>query len=454
MGSAYIFKRNGSTWIEEAKLQASDGVARDCFGYSVSIDGVYTIIGAEGNDNKKGAAYIFKRDDSTWTQHAKLTASDGEIDNRFGHSVSIDCDYVVIGAYLDDDNGWESGSVYIFKRYGNVWIQEQKLTASDGESEDIFGTSVSIDEDYVVIGAPGANNHLGTAYIFKCNDSIWVEEAILTVSDSDIGFCFSVSIDGKYVVIGDFYGNSEFTNRCGSAYIFKRDDSTWTQHAKLTASDGEEYDWFGISVCIDGKQVIVGANSDGDNGICSGSAYIFKRYGLIWEEVSKITASDGAKLDFFGEGVSIDGDYAIVGAIFDDDNGDESGSAYIFIRNQPPSKPVINGQTNGKVGIEYYYTFNSSDSDDDGFMYIVSWGDGSSPEVVSSSPSGEGVVSHIWNKTGNYTITACAEDVNGLIGPEGTLAVTMPRTRAIIGPVWLRFFDMFPILQRMLDLIN
>ena len=190
---------------------------------------------------------------------------------------------------MDDDNGDDSGSAYIFKRDGTSWRQQAKLTATDGAADNWFGWSVSISVDYAIVGA----NH-----------------------DDDNG------------------------DNSGSAYIFKRDGTSWSQQAKLLASDGFAGDGFGDSVSISGDYAIVGAINDDDNGTDSGSAYIFKR-GETWNQQVKLTASDGALGDWFGDSVSISSGYAIVGSSGDNDNGSNSGSVYIF------SKPLcpISDQT-------------------------------------------------------------------------------------------------------------
>ena len=168
-------------------------------------------------------------------------------------------------------------SAYIFSRSGNNWTQQTKLIPSDGASGDNFGYSVSIAGDYAIIGA----------------------------FDDDNG-----------------------TNS-GSAYIFSRSGNNWTQQAKLKPSDGADYDLFGYSVSIAGDYAIIGAHYDDDNGSASGSAYIFSRSGNNWTQQAKLKPNDGSSYDRFGRSVSIAGDYAIIGAFDDDDNGGNSGSAYV-----------------------------------------------------------------------------------------------------------------------------
>jgi hypothetical protein len=329
-GSAYIFKWNGTGWSQQQKLLASDGAAGDNFGMSVSISGDYAIIGASVDDNYKGAAYIFRWDGASWSEQQKLLASDGAADDGFGWSVSIDGDRAVVGAYGDD---LYKGSSYIFKRDGTSWVQQQKLVASDGAAFDEFGTNVSVSGDYAIVGAYGNNNYKGSAYVFKWDGVSWAEQQKLVASDGAMGDYFgkSVSISGDYAILGAHYDDSAK----GSAYVFKRDGTSWSEQQKLIALDGAGGDAFGMSVCINGDHAIVGACYDDDMGTSSGSTYVFKRNGTSWSEQQKLTASDGAANDYFGYSVSISGDYASgyragVGADRDGDNGINSGSAYMF----------------------------------------------------------------------------------------------------------------------------
>ncbi|UCC22767.1 MAG: SMP-30/gluconolactonase/LRE family protein [Planctomycetota bacterium] len=325
---------------QQRKLLALDGYKNDHFGHSVSIDGEYAIVGAHLDDDKgsnSGSAYIFKHEGEIWSQQAKLIPSDGSDGDNFGYSVSIDGDYAIVGSYHDDDKGSDSGSVYIFRREGETWTQQTKLLASDGYTFDYFGVNVSIDGDYAIVGSNDES-----AYIFKREAEVWSEQVKLKASDwyHNDYFGSEVSIDGEYAIVGacgDDYNN---VSDAGSAYIFKRDGNSWSQQAKLLASDGCKYDYFGRSVSIDGDCVIIGAHQN----TSSGSAYIFKRDGTTWSGQVKLTPSDGHIGDYFGCSVSIDGEYVIVGAFSDDDNGSNSGSAYVFgIFNTGPVSCVVGG---------------------------------------------------------------------------------------------------------------
>ena len=333
-GSAYVFVRSGTTWTEQQKLTASDGAAGDSFGLPVSISGDTAIVGAHRNDDNgssSGSAYVFVRSGTTWTEQQKLTPSDGAAGDNFGHSASISGDTAIIGAMADDDNGSASGSAYVFVRSGTTWTEQQKLTASDGAAVDYFGITVSISGDIAIVGAhksdtPGFDS--GSAYVFVRSGTTWTEQQKLTPSDGAAGDIFgnSVSISGDTAIIGA-YGDDDNGSDSGSAYVFVRSGTTWTEQQKLTASDGAASDWFGFSVSISGDTAIVGAYED-DSG--EGSAYVFVRSGTTWTEQQKLTASDGAASDSFGRSVSISGDTAIIGAFGDDDDGSNSGSAYVF----------------------------------------------------------------------------------------------------------------------------
>ena len=329
-----------AAWPQQAKLTADDGAGEDYFGRSVSIDGDCAVVGAYGDDDNgstSGSAYIFQRTGAAWTQQAKLLPDDGAAHDSFGCSVSVSGDYAVVGAVYDDDNGDGSGSAYIFQRSGSAWAQQAKLTADDGAEWDKFAYSVSISGDYAVVGAycdDDSGDGSGSAYIFQKTGSSWTQQAKLTANDGDSRdyFGISVSIDGDYAVVGAHCDddNGDFS---GSAYIFHRTGSEWTQMAKLTADDGAEGDNLGYSVSIDGDYAVVGAYQDDDNGNASGSAYIFQKSAGGWEDMTqtaKLTADDGAASDYFGYSVAVSGDCAVVGAVYDDDNGSASGSAYIF----------------------------------------------------------------------------------------------------------------------------
>jgi len=337
-GSAYVFTRSGGVWTQVAKLLASDGAAFDEFGDSVFLSGDTALIGARfdtDNGDFSGSAYVFTRSGGVWTQQAKLLASDGATGDHFGISVSLSGDTALIGAYLDGDNGPESGSAYVFTRSGGVWTQQAKLLPDDGAAGDHFGWSVSLNGDAALIGArldDGDNGtDSGSAYVFIRSGGVWTQQPKLLASDGATNdrFGSAVSLSGDTALIGMPEDNDNGPES-GSAYVFTRSGGVWTQQAKLLASDGAAFDEFGDSVFLIGDTALIGAYGDADNGTNTGSAYVFTRSGGVWTQQAKLLASDGAAYDYFSDSVSLSGDTALIGAFQDDDNGRQSGSAYVF----------------------------------------------------------------------------------------------------------------------------
>eukprot|EP00740_Mantoniella_antarctica_P009976 CAMPEP_0181370292 /NCGR_PEP_ID=MMETSP1106-20121128/13334_1 /TAXON_ID=81844 /ORGANISM="Mantoniella antarctica, Strain SL-175" /LENGTH=475 /DNA_ID=CAMNT_0023487047 /DNA_START=12 /DNA_END=1436 /DNA_ORIENTATION=+ len=342
------------TATQIAKLVASDGAAYSDFGISLAIDGDTMVIGAWYRAS--GSAYVFTRNPGSltagWTQRAKLLASDGAGGDYFGVSVALCGDTIVVGAYGDDDKGPTSGSAYIFTRdvAGSLaagWTQRVKLLASDGAAGDQFGMSVAIDGDTTVIGADHGDGHMGStsgsAYVFTRDvagslSANWVQRAKLLPSDGvvDARFGRRVAIDGDTLVIGSD-GDDDKGSKSGSAYVYSRNiagslTASWTQRAKLLASDGAAGDYFGVSVALDGDTMVIGAVLDDDKGISSGSVYIYTRdvagsLTASWTQRAKLRAPDGAAGDRFGYSLDLDGDTMVIGAEHDDDKGSQSGSA-------------------------------------------------------------------------------------------------------------------------------
>jgi len=341
------------TMQELNKLTASDARTSDYFGRSVAISGDTAIVGAYYDDDggtDSGSAYIYLLNHSTglFEQTAKLTASDASTNDYFGSSVAISGDIVIMGAYGDDDGGNLSGSAYLFKKPDGGWIdahETAKLTASDAAASDYFGHSVAISGDTVIVGANQddvGGGDSGSAYLFeKPLSGGWIDTnqtAKLTASDANTSdnFGVSVAISGDTVIVGANW-DDDGGSVSGSAYLFEKPVSGgWidaNQTAKLTASDAAIGDNFGVSVAISGTTVIVGAYGDDDGGSGSGSAYLFEKPLSGWKsdtETVKFTASDAAAEDFFGNSLAISGDRVIVGAYNDDDGGSKSGSAYVF----------------------------------------------------------------------------------------------------------------------------
>jgi hypothetical protein len=316
-GAAYVFVRSGTSWTQQTKLTAADGAHFDAFGSSVAVSGATVVVGAELKNSDAGAAYVFVRSGSAWSQQAKVTASDAASNNFFGHAVALSGSTAVVGAYGKNS---EKGVAYAFVRSGATWYQQAELSASDAAAFDVLGASVSISGSTVVAGAPFKNSDTGAAYVFVLPS----QQAELTASDGVSGdnLGVSVSVSGSIAVVGAYSKNSN----TGAAYVFVRSGTTWTQQAKLTASDAALGDSFGISVAVSTSIAVVGAALKNSG---TGAAYVFVLSGTTWTQQAKLTASDGVSNDYFGYSVAVSGTTAVVGAVIKNSG---TGAAYVFVQ--------------------------------------------------------------------------------------------------------------------------
>lgn len=290
-GSASVFQLSGSTWaLMGDKLVAVDGQPNDTFGSAASISGDYAIIGvpfASYPETLKfyGAAYIYKRVGDVWVRDVRLTASDKGVSDYFGTSVWIAGDYAIVGAPFDDDNGQDSGSAYIFERSteDGSWSQVKKLVASDGAAGDHFGNSVSISGNYAVVGAHSDDNikgvDAGAVYFFQRSEGVWGDEQELfdLYGDDGDAFGWSVAIYGRMAIVGAYQHDDESGDNTGSAIIVKYWNNFWFRSASLEAPDREAMDYFGYSVSISADTVIIGAFNGNGMVADSGAAYVFRR---------------------------------------------------------------------------------------------------------------------------------------------------------------------------------
>lgn len=345
-GSAYVFVRSGSAWSQSAKLLAGDAGAYDYFGYSVGLSGNTAIMGAYGDDTvagtEAGSAYIFVKSGSVWTQQAKLTANDGGFADYFGYAVALEGEIALAGAYGDDTAaGSEAGSAYVFVRSGAVWSQQTKLTASDAATGDYFGSAVALEGNTVLVGAHGddtaAGGNAGSAYVFVASGTNWSQQAKITANDGGLAdyFGYAVALKGDTAVIGAYGDDTAAGTEAGSAYVYVRNGTNWSQQAKLTASDGATGDYFGFALALEGNTLLVGVHGDDTpaGGGNAGSAYVFVRSGTNWSQQAKLEAGDGASSDSFGYSVALEGNTALLGTPWDDTAaGFYRGTAYVFVR--------------------------------------------------------------------------------------------------------------------------
>ena len=327
----------------EQILFASDAEAGDEFGNSCDVYGEYAVVGASKEHangiSDAGSVYVYHRLGNTWIQQAKLTASDGEASDYLGGqkgNLAIYGDTVVVGARDEDTGGSAAGSAYVFVRSGTTWSQQAILRASNAGASDQFATGVAIYKDTIVIGAPTEDttaSDAGSLYVFTRSGTTWTQRAQLQASNAGASDRLgdSVSIDGDTIIAGAYQEDTTASD-AGSAYIFTGSGATWTQQAQIQASDAAATDYFGHSVSISGNTVVVGSRYDDDGGSASGSAYVFVRSGTTWTQQAKLTASDAAASDDFGWNVDIDKDHIVVAAYGEDTGGSEAGAIYVFSR--------------------------------------------------------------------------------------------------------------------------
>lgn len=346
-GAVYIFEQEDSEWTLTAKFKGRKNA--DHFGSAVSISGPFVAIGASLSDNVNGddagAAYIYGNRDNEWKKIATLLPDDGAERDIFGSSISISGENVIVGAIGDDDVGERSGSTYIFSRQGVDWVQKEKFVDPRGQAHDNFGYSVSIDGNYAIVGSPGftvSSSGTSSAHIYEFDGHTWanVVELIPNSGSRYDSYGISVSISGEFAAVGANYDDDNGFNS-GAVYIYHRENGEWIEFSKLFASDGTNDDWFGEVVSLYRDKLLVSARVDDDHGNGSGSVYIFNFDGVKWVEIQKLTASDAQPRDNFGLRAAISEKHAIIGAWNEDEKGLDAGAAYIFSRLDNSSKAHV-----------------------------------------------------------------------------------------------------------------
>lgn len=359
----------GAQALREAKLTASDGSANDTFGFAVALDHDLALIGTSGDASGRGAAYVFERNAAapfTWLEKQKLVARDGTPDDAFGFAVALTPEYALIGARNDNELGSGAGAAYVFKQQNSTWVQTAKLTARAGGSFDYFGNAVALSGDYALIGAPGENFEHGAAYIFERKvagaGETWQEAARLQGRDGASGDHFGVAVAWaeEYALVSA-HGNDERSTDAGAVFVFQREQTgsgqTWMEKFKIMAPDGEASDFFGVSLAASGHDLIIGAHGVDDQADHAGAAYVFVRRevggAVQWQQQAKLTAGDGAANDDFGNAVAISGEYALAGALMQFSQG--RGGAYLYKRENERWRELIkiaahDGELNDRFG--------------------------------------------------------------------------------------------------------
>ncbi len=408
-GAAYVFVRSGSTWSQQAYLKASQVTTQDNFGLSVAVSGDTLVVGNAMEDSSttgvgstpnesaanSGAAYVFVRSGTTWSQQAYLKASQVTGGDMFGVSVAVSGNTVVVGAQMEDssttgvgstpnESAADAGAAYVFVRSGTTWSQQAYLKASQVTVDDYFGASVAVSGDTVVVGAENedssttgvgstpndSGSNTGAAYVFLRSGTTWSQQAYLKASQvtTQDNFGNSVAVSGDTLVVGAFQEDSSTTGvnstpdesaaNSGAAYVFVRSGTTWSHQAYLKASQVTASDFFGDSVALSGDTLVVGAqnedssttgvNSTPDESVGNtGAAYVFVRSGTTWSQQAYLKASQVSTNDNFGISVAVSGETVVVGSSGEDssttgvnstpnESAINAGAAYIFTGMGPP----------------------------------------------------------------------------------------------------------------------
>ncbi len=340
-----------------AHLVASDGADGDRFGDSVAIGREWLVVGAPGRDegsSNPGAAYVFGRSGASWIELSKLTASDAAPGDHFGGAVAIGPETIVVGARDHDGAGDDCGSAYVFAWDPSGWKEQARLVASDAEEGDSFGCSVTVSGRTIAVGAyasdpAGASS--GAVYVFHRDGDAWYEQARLTACDAGERqyFGWSVAIDGERIVVGA-RGDDDRGSNAGAVYLFTRDGDDWAQTAKCIGSGVSEGDYFGWSVAVSGDHFV--ASAPGADP--AGAVYLFHHDGGGCTELATLTVPDAVEGDEFGCCVAMDGEDIVVGACEDDEAGGDSGAAYVFTREDDTwrevSKLTAPDEAGGRLG--------------------------------------------------------------------------------------------------------
>ena len=322
-GAAYIYFKQNGTWTQQAKLTASDAAIDDIFGYSVAINGDWAVVGAPYDDilsgppiiinhTDRGSIYIFQRNGTTWTQTAKLTSTTVASQINYGISVAMDGDRLIVGAYIDNDNG----AAYIYQRSGNLWALQQRIFATDGAFADRFGGSVDIHGNYAIVGAVNADNSgnssVGAAYIFFNNGITWSMQQKVGGSDLTDNYGIAVAITDTLALVGSSNTQVNSLGQHGIVVAYRRNTTTWSNIGTLDVPDGIATAAIGSSIAIDGELAIVGAPNGFGTFAGQGTCYVYQYIDRDWRYQHKINESQGMA-GAFGFSVATDGLHIIIG---------------------------------------------------------------------------------------------------------------------------------------------
>jgi hypothetical protein len=353
--TVHVYDIVANHWFLHSQLRPRSSTATSDFGRALALSPERLVIGAplEGAPTNGGRVYILRPNGSDWQLEQKLQPADLNVGDQFGASVAVSGDWIVAGAPFDDDFGGNSGSARVYRRVGTSWSLAQELHASDAFGGDFYGNAVAIDGTRIVVGARSKTDHgaaAGGAYVYEYDGSAWQQTAKLSAAAPQPldFFGWSLALHGKRVLVGA-PGDDQAGLGTGAAYVFDLQQQGWTQSAKLMTAQAGAGASFGASVALDSDQACIGAYSAKLHGQLSGSAYLYGRVDGQWKLLGEVLPRKPEAFDLYGGAVAIHGDHAVVGA-----SGDGiTGSALVSFVGQagkplqawPPTLSLSEGGT-------------------------------------------------------------------------------------------------------------
>ena len=333
--------RQLAPFVEVARLVADDGARAERFGFAVALDDDTLVVGSRnarvGSNGDEGAVYVYLRTGTTYALQAKLTASDGAANDHFGSAVAIAGDTIAVGSPFHNNPAADQGAVYVFTRSGTTWTQRARVAALGGVVNERFGIAVAIGGDTVAVGAPFDSrnaNDRGAVYVFTGSGATWTQQARLVASDGAVAdqFGFSVAVSGNAVLAGAPYRDLAGMDDVGGAYVFRRSGSTWTQEQRLLALSSRGEDHFGWAVALEGAEAFVGAPDRDELRRDQGAVYAYVHTAGIWLQAQKLTVAPGDEANdaAFGSALAVESGTLVVGAPSNRANASHQGLVYTF----------------------------------------------------------------------------------------------------------------------------
>lgn len=350
-GAVHVYKRQSNTWTLQQIITHDEPQMMGYFGLSMAADGDYLLLGSSFLDDEgsvdNGIVYVYRREGDTWTRQTKLPHPNSESQDHFGINVAIRGDVALIGARGEDDGALNTGTAYLYRRKGDTWTLETRLSPTANLRNYYFGTSVALSDGVAFVGAAFVTgDHAGTVYVFTEQKGDWVlTDTLQPVDQSDVrAFGRTLATDGTRRLIGDALNEHGGLPQAGRVYIYEQVNDIWTQQAILQAGDADAGDYFGDNLVVWDHFVAVGARTI-KAGDFQGVVYLFEWQSDTdtWQEVSRLAAADHGT-DNFGFRPSMDNGFLAIGAIGDREIADQAGAIFMYRLegiNPAPSSPQL-----------------------------------------------------------------------------------------------------------------